>query len=72
MKTKELIKKLQEIDPTGEMKIVANCSRFNYPVGIDNPEFGYITKSWDWAMDEDGNDNQEEGNIKVVMIGVDN
>jgi len=32
MTTGDLIKKLQEIDPTGEMKIIANCPRFNYPV----------------------------------------
>lgn len=66
MTTAEFIKLLQEADPSGEMKIIANCPRFDYPVGFDAPEIGYMTKDWDWPNQDDVDDIE-----RVILVRVD-
>jgi len=54
MKTKDLIKKLQEIDPSGKMEIVVNVE------GYHSPKIPYLNinwidkKNWEWTRDNEG------------------
>jgi hypothetical protein len=54
MSTKELIEKLQLLDPIGDMEIFANVDQRDYPVSVGRPSIAYINDKDDWDYDEQG------------------
>lgn len=54
MKTKELIKQLQELDPTGELDIMVNTDRHDYPVYMGHPNIAYVKDDEWWYEGMEG------------------
>ena len=67
MKTKELIKELQELDPSGEMDMTINASCYDYPVMMGYPRTAFVDEETDEWTDKD-NPNAE----KVISVTADN
>jgi hypothetical protein len=68
MKVKDLIKKLQELDPTGDLEILVNAGCYDYPTTMGHPKVGYVEYHEEDSWCEENHPHAE----KVISVTTDN
>ena len=67
MKTKELIKRLLELDPDGSMEIVVNSDRHDYPISMGGPKVAYV----EWVEEDSWCSKDHPHAEKVISVTAD-